>query len=240
MVNENKVLILKAAKEWFVSTLVKNHIINTKKLVDPREFNINPFLINYLANFLCGDNSPKSIARALVFPRILGSSINTSFGQNIQKFTSEVLNSFGSAISGIDLEFIDSNDGRKKYCQIKAGPNTINKDDVDTIHRHFDSLRNIARTNNLDVNLNDLVVGVLYGDNNDISSHYEKLESTHNYNIIVGADFWAKLTNDSDFYFDLIKVFSEAATTFNGSELIESTINELADTDEIKALSISN
>jgi hypothetical protein len=39
----------------------------------------------------------------------------------------------GSVVHGIDIEFIDAIDGRKKYCQLKSGPSTINKDDVVTI-----------------------------------------------------------------------------------------------------------
>ncbi|MEI3611152.1 PmeII family type II restriction endonuclease [Pseudogracilibacillus sp. SO30301A] len=60
----------------------------------------------------------------------------------------------------MDIEFIDKLDGRKKYCQIKADPNTINHDDVTTIKNHFNGIRNLARTNNLQIGLNDLIVGV--------------------------------------------------------------------------------
>ena len=31
-------------------------------------------------------------------------------------------------------------DGEKKYCQLKSGPDTINKDDVETIAGHFKSV----------------------------------------------------------------------------------------------------
>lgn len=75
----------------------------------------------YLANFLTGNSSPKSIAKALIYPRILGTSITTSFGTNIQKFTNDVLDAFGSTTPGIDIEFIDRIDGHKKYCQMKSG-----------------------------------------------------------------------------------------------------------------------
>lgn len=42
---------------------------------------------------------------------------------------------------------IDVFDGIRKYCQIKAGPNTINKDDVPVIKDHFRALINLGRTN---------------------------------------------------------------------------------------------
>src|SRR5699024_6782994 len=124
-----------------------SHIANTEKLVKLKEFNLNPFLDKYKASFLTGNADPKSIAKALVYPRVLGTSINTTFGNQLQKFCSNVLEGFSSTTSGIDIEFVDKIDGFYKYCQIKAGPNTINKDDVETIKDHFAGVRKLARTN---------------------------------------------------------------------------------------------
>src|SRR5699024_6610115 len=117
--------------------IAPSHIANTKKLKKLKDFDLNPFLHKYKASFLTGNDDPESIARALVYPRVLGQSINTTFGNKLQKFCSEVLEGFASTTSGIDIEYIDKLDGRRKYCQIKAGPNTINKDDVETIKGHF-------------------------------------------------------------------------------------------------------
>ena len=88
--------ILDLVQNWFRTVIVPNHIENTKKLIDPDIFNINPFLAPYLAGFLDGELTPDSVAKALLYPRILGTSITTSFGQNIQKFISDFFkNSFG-------------------------------------------------------------------------------------------------------------------------------------------------
>ncbi|MFV8314842.1 PmeII family type II restriction endonuclease [Aerococcus viridans] len=89
------------------------------------KFKINPFLMKYLANFFTGSMDNESLARVLVYPRVLGTSINTTFGTQMQYFVNEVLGSQGSLSSGIDIEFVDRIDGMKKYCQIKAGPETI-------------------------------------------------------------------------------------------------------------------
>jgi hypothetical protein len=89
----DKKMIQGKAQQWFLETIAENHIANTQKLADPNEFNINPFLISYLANFLTGNSSPESIAKALIYPRVLGTSIATSFGTNVQKFTTDVLSS---------------------------------------------------------------------------------------------------------------------------------------------------
>jgi len=232
-----KKLILEKAQQWFLSTIAENHVANTEKLANPNEFNINPFLTSYLANFLVGDSSPESIAKALIYPRVLGTSITTSFGTNIQKFSSEVLSSFGSTTQGIDIEFVDQVDGQKKFCQLKAGPNTINKDDVETIHHHFDAVIRLGRVNNLRLVGEDLIVGVLYGTHSDLSGHYLRLENQYHHPVVAGRDFWHRLTGDADFYQDLTTAIAEVAEEVDGKEVVDDTIQKLARTRTIINLS---
>ncbi len=229
--------ILEKAKEWFSNTIAVNHIANTKKLEKSSEFIINPFLAVYLANFLTGNSSALSIAKALIYPRILGTSITTSFGTNIQKFTSDVLDTFGSTTPGIDIEFIDQVDGQKKYCQLKAGPNTLNKDDVETIAGHFRSTIRLARTNNLRVNLNDMIVGVIYGESDDLSGHYIRITNQYHHPVHVGKDFWHRLTGDEEFYEKLITSIGSVAIEADYSQELEDVIRQLAEQDDVKKLS---
>lgn len=229
--------VLKNAQDWFKNTIAVNHIVNTKKLKNPKEFNINPFLSVYLANFLCGDSKPESIAKALIYPRVLGTSITTSFGQNMQNFTNNVLSSFGSTTSGIDIEFNDQVDGEKKYCQLKAGPNTINKDDVETIAGHFSSVISLGRTNNIKLSFDNLIVGVLYGENSDLSSHYKRITKQYHYPVVVGQEFWKRLTGDEDFYADIIKCIGEVAREADFAKELDDVVNNLAKTPDILELS---
>ena len=227
MNDEQRVLILKKAKEFFRDEIVEAHITTAcKKAGRLHNYNVNPFLYKYLANFLKGNDNPKSIAEALVLPRVLGSSINTSFGMRIQKLISELFEGFGSTTPGIDIEFIDAIDGRKKYCQLKSGPNTINHDDVETIFGHFKGTINIARTNNLDISISDLVVGVIYGNLSELSSHYKKIDEK--YPVVIGMDFWHHLTGKDDFYFDLINAVGEVALEVDGTKIIQETIEILS------------
>ena len=115
MDNIEKQKILANAKKFFKERIIDKHIVNTKKCEDLSNFNVNPFLHKYLAQYAFGDSSPQSMAKALIYPRILGTSINTSFGTNMQYFCNEVLSSYASTTSGIDIEFVDCIDGRKKY-----------------------------------------------------------------------------------------------------------------------------
>ncbi len=232
-----KDIILKKAQKWFKDSVAENHIKNTKKLKDASEFDINPFLAVYLSNFLTGKAEPEGIAKALVYPRALGTSITTSFGTNIQKFTNEVLSSFGSTTSGIDIEFIDQLNNNKIYCQLKSGPNTINKDDVETIAGHFKNVINLGRTNNLRITHDDMVVGIIYGDTASLNGHYKRITTDYHYPIYIGQDFWHRLTGDKDFYTDLIHAIGKVAAEADFTEELNEVIKELAKTSEVKQLS---
>ena len=98
MNNKDKQYILNKAKDFFKEVIVENHKKNTQKL-KLKDFNINPFLVKYLANYLTGSSNPEDIAKALVYPRVLGTSINTSFGTNLQKFCTTTLEGFSSTTS---------------------------------------------------------------------------------------------------------------------------------------------
>jgi len=227
MNEEQRLLLLEKAKDFFRTEIVEAHISTAcKKAGKLVNYNVNLFLFKYLANFLKGNDDPRSIAEALVLPRVLGSSINTSFGMRIQKLISELFESFGSTTPGIDIEFIDATDGRKKYCQLKSGPNTINHDDVETIFGHFKATINLARTNNLNIGINDMIVGVIYGEQNELSSHYKRI--SENFPVIIGKDFWYKLTGKEDFYFQLIDVVGEVALEVDGTKILDQTITALS------------
>src|SRR5438105_2595075 len=159
MDSKAKQLILSRARLWMKEELIPAHRDNTLKLVDLKEFSINPFLWTYLSFFLEGNKDYKSLARVLVYPRALGSSINTSFGQRAQRLIVRLFEgtAYGSGIKGIDIEFIDQVDGRRKYAQLKAGPNVVNRDDVETVDRGFNALKNKARLDGLALQTTDMM-----------------------------------------------------------------------------------
>lgn len=229
MTEKQKESIIAGGKEYFRQIIIPAHLKGLEQL-RLRDFNVNPFLINYLAAFLCGNTHPDSLAKALVYPRVLGTSINTSFGANIQFFIAGLkeITGSGSAIPGIDIEFVDALDGRKKWCQCKAGPQTINRDDIDTIFGHFKRFKGIARQNRLSVADDDLVVGVLYGDAQYLSANYKTIGTT--YPVLCGVAFWEHLTGDRQFYHRLTKAFGEVVEEehIDGSRLIDAKIKEIS------------
>ena len=168
------------------------------------------------------------MAKALVYPRILGTSLNTSFGQNIQIFISQLAEIAGcaSGIDGIDIEFVDALDGRKKYCQCKACPQTINTDDVDTILGHFKRRISKARLDRMALQMDDMIVGVLYGDR--ISANYKTIATT--YPVYCRVEFWEHLTGDKSFYYQFAKAFGEVVEEegIDGSALIMQKVSDIA------------
>ena len=229
--------ILIRFKEWFQDSLIESHRKNTEKLTDINEFNINPFLLYYLANYLEGNSTPTSLAKALVYPRVLGTSITTSFGSQMQTFITKVLGAYGSTTQGIDIEFIDQIDKRKKYCQLKSGPNAINQDDIKTIKDHFQGVKNLARTNNLHIDLGDLIFCLTYGEESEKNSFIKKLEK--DYTVYMGKEFWQRFTGDKYFYRDLILTAGEIAKEVNMKNIVDEVIEDLSKNIEkrFKALS---
>lgn len=229
MTEQEKQEILIKAKDHFREKVAARHIVNTIKCVKIKDFKINPFLHTYLAQYGFGDSTPESLAKALVYPRVLGTSINTSFGNFIQGFCNDVLESYASVVQGIDIEFVDALDGRKKYCQLKAGPNTINSKDVAPIIGEFNTIRNLARANRMtDFNpLHDCVICIIYGTRKELSGHYKAINKE--YPVFIGQEFWHRLTGDAEFYDELIAAFVEVASESNGVDLINSVVAELAD-----------
>lgn len=238
MKQAEKLELMDKFKEWFRHVLSEAHKRNTEKLQDPKEFQINPFIIYYLANYLEGNSDPKTLAKVLVYPRALGTSITTSFGA-LQRFISkDWFKAYGSAIPGIDIEFVDQIDGRRKYCQLKSGPNALNKDDIKTYVDHFKAIKNLARTNSLNLEYGDLVFALTYGERSEINAFIKGLEDQH-VRTLVGKEFWYALTGDIDFYKSLIKAAGEVAKEFNMKSLVESVIDKLSKRIEARFKEIS-
>ena len=49
------------------------------------------------------------------------------------------------------------------------------------------------------------------------------------YPVIVGAEFWYRLTGRTDFYTRITNAIGEVASEYDCSDLVESVIDELAD-----------
>jgi len=213
---------------YFEEKIFKNHIINAIKTHSKlKSYKINPIVVKYLSKILEDDFSPLGIAKALFYPRVLGTSINTSFGTRIQNMFVELKLAEGSLIKGMDIEFIDKVDGRKKWCQLKSGPNTINSEDVNPLLRKFKTVTNLARTNAMSMNNSDLILGVLYGEENQLSQHYKKIDEKHP--VIIGVEFWYRITGFPDFYNKLVVNLDKMILSLDTEQFFKKGYTELAE-----------
>lgn len=218
--------ILNTAVKFFKEKFVKSHIAKIQHLKHLKSFDYTAFYINYLSNFLTGNDSSKSLAKALIYPRILATSPSTIFGNVAQKFCSTLQGVLGSTTTGIDLEFIDQVDKRYKFVQIKLGVNTINSKDVNPMIEEFRKAKRLAIQNNRKTQDEDFAVGILFGSYESISNNYKNIEK--HFPVYVGKDFWFRLTGDEGFYNSLIIELGKLAKEANAKKKLEGAINLLA------------
>ncbi|MDO8638564.1 MAG: PmeII family type II restriction endonuclease [Candidatus Daviesbacteria bacterium] len=227
MDQELKKQILNTAVKFFKEKFVKSHVSKIQEVRHLKSFDYTAFYVDYLANFLTGNNSPKSLAKALIYPRILATSPSTIFGTVAQKFCSTLQGVLGSTTTGMDLEFIDQIDKRYKFAQIKLGMSTINSKDVAPMIEEFRKAKRLAMQNNRKVLDEDFMVGVLFGSYEGISQNYKNIEKQ--FPVYVGKDFWLRLTGDENFYNDLINELGKLAKQARAKKKLEEAVNTLAD-----------
>lgn len=219
--------LLQIITDYFEENILENHKKNVlKEHSKLKSYKINPIIVKYLSKVLEDGYTPIGIAKALYYPRVLGTSITTSFGTRIQRMFVELGLADGSLIPEMDIEFIDKIDNRKKWCQLKSGPNTINSGDVSPLLRKFSKVANLGRTNAMSLNNSDLILGVLYGSEEQLSQHYKKIDET--YPVIIGKEFWYRLTGFQDFYSKLVANLDEMILNMDSDNFFEKGYKELA------------
>lgn len=219
--------LLEIVTKYFKDKIFENHkTIASKTHSKLKSYKINPIVVKYLSKLLENDFTSIGIAKALYLPRVLGTSINTSFGTRIQSMFVELKLADGSLIKGMDIEFTDKVDGRKKWCQLKSGPNTINSEDVNPLIKKFTTVTNLARTNSMSLNNSDLILGVLYGDEQDLSQHYKAIDKQ--FPVIIGKEFWHRLTGFPNFYEKLVASLDTMILELDTENLLKDGYTALA------------
>lgn len=227
--------LLKNITEYFEHSIFEKHKKNVlKKHSKLNSYKINPITVKYLSKILENEFTPAGIAKALYYPRVLGTSITTTFGTGIQKMFVDLGLAEGSLIKGMDVEFIDKIDNRRKYCQLKSGPNTINSEDVGPLKKKFSTVANLSRTNAMNLNNSDLILGVLYGSEDQLSQHYRKIDET--YPVIIGVEFWHRLTGFPEFYDKLVSSLDTMINSIDSEDFFKIGYLELVTDIESSAL----
>ena len=223
--------LLVAIVEYFGENIFKQHMKTVlQKHSKIKNYKVNPIVVKYLSKVLNNNYTPEGVAKALYYPRVLGTSINTTFGTGIQKMFIVLNIAEPSYIKGMDIEFTDKLDGRKKWCQLKAGPNTINSEDVGPLISKFSSTIKLARTNNAQLSNNDFVVGVLYGEVKELSRHYNVINDLHP--VYIGREFWHRITGYPNFYNKLVLALQIVISNIDTDNFFIQGLNQL--TEEVR------
>ncbi|MDM7540008.1 PmeII family type II restriction endonuclease [Leuconostoc mesenteroides] len=220
--------LLERAQSFFEEKFMKNQKAAFKKLsLDKIKY--NPFLIRELASRISDTIDANSVAKALVYPRVLGTSANTAFGSNTQNMIVEIMGQdVVSNVSGMDIEYHSPVTGDYRWAQLKAGPNTINKNDIAPMENDFQKAQNLAKQNrNTRFTFNSPVCAILYGEHDQVSSVYKTMESNGKINILVGEEFWYDLTGYKDFYQQLIKSIKQASQSISLKPTIDEAVTRI-------------
>ncbi|WP_312365570.1 PmeII family type II restriction endonuclease, partial [Sphingobacterium sp.] len=166
-------------------------------------YSANPFLLPYLSKIIEGEYNQRGIAKALFLPRVLMSSITTSFGAHIKQIL--VNNNLAESRSNRSniISFIDQVTHQYTGCVIKAGPNTINSGDKSGIRTSLNGIQGVEHR----------VIGVIYGSENDLNQNYLRLQEE--YEIFIGVDFWYRITGYEDFYVNLGERLRDLSESLN-------------------------
>lgn len=228
--------IVKEFELWFKKEFLPHQEKLLRKWTKSQKHHINPYLVSYRSIAISGKKSAISIAESLLVISWLGVGLSTSFGTQFQSQLTKILRKvYGSTTSGIDVEYVDFFDKRKKYAQIKLGPDTINNDDVKTIEDKFKAIKNLAKTNSLKLQTDDLVVGVLYGSHAQLNANYKSLKSK-GYEVYVGNEFFEHVTGIGDLGSQLIDTAVKVSLSVNVHKKLRSAIADLAKDSDIKNL----
>lgn len=207
-----------------------------------KKFKINPFVLISTASGVFGEPTSKNMAKALLYPRVLGTSISTSFGDKMQALCTHYLGATGSAVEGMDIEFTDKTTNQRMVVQLKSGPNTINSGDVKPIIDHMNKAYRLYQQNREKV-IPNFAIGIVYGALEDVSQHYKNIMkagvgSQPEIPLLIGKDFWHRVTGDESFYAEMIMIFFKLFENENYSKDLDLDIKLLSK--EIEARYFTN
>lgn len=195
-------------------------------------FIVNPFILVTLSSGVFGESTSMNMAKSLLYPRVFGTSISTSFGDKMQRLCVQHLGARASAIPGMDIEFEDKKEEQTIIMQLKAGPNTINSGDVKPMVEEMVSAYRLLQQNKV-TQMPTFALGAIYGSLEEVSAHYKKIRDSgvgaqQSIPIYIGQDFWHRLTGNSNFYLEMLKIFISLFKEVNHASLLEENLQSLA------------
>lgn len=221
MTEEQKQSIIESGKDYFRRIIIPSHLKNLKTL-KLKDFNVNPFTLIYI------NVSPESLAKALVYPRVWEVCSKSASRDDIAPFVQNLLRAVDSEpVLDSMIEFDDAIDGRRKYCLFSHSTD-LDRKQMNCILTRFKHIMNEKSQGGLSFRMDDLIVGVLFGEPYELSDNYTTIQTC--YTVYCGTEFWERLTGDELFYHRLVKAFCEVLEDEHteNSALIRQMVKEIA------------
>lgn len=155
----------------------------------------NPFLLRLL-----GFETPREIAEFMVTQRTERGAV-TSYGTRIQAIA-KLITTRGTGVEGADI--CKEKNGCRYYIQVKAGPNTPDKDIVQQINT---LLSGATRRNHGSVAL----LGMTYGKRDRVSSIIRRYSQI---DWLIGKEFWEFISDDPMFVQTLFGIVQDVADNY--------------------------
>jgi hypothetical protein len=168
--------------------------------VDSTKIHLNPYLLRLLSL-----NSVQEIAEFVVSQR-LERSVVTSYGSRIQSIAKILADEGGTGVEGADICKVKN--GRRHYFQIKAGPNTPNKDITKMINT---LMAGATRRNHGSVAL----LGMTYGNRESVSSIIQRYSQI---DWLIGKEFWAFIGDSPSSAHQIFDLVTEVVTSIRAPE----------------------
>jgi hypothetical protein len=169
---------------------------NALREIDVNTLDFNPFLLR-----LMGFQTAREIAEFMVDQRT-ERSVVTSFGTRIQN-VAKVISERGTGVEGADI--CKEKNGRRYYIQMKAGPNTVNKDIASEINT---LLQSATRRNSGSVAL----LGMTYGRRDRVSSIIQKYSRI---DWLIGKEFWEFISDNPGFARELFDIVADISDHYS-------------------------
>ena len=185
-----------SAIAFLESNAFPRHVKNLKSL-SPNDLVLNHFSASYAAGTIGGvPLTANSLARALVIPRALGSSLSTIVSRQLRFFCGELPGVEVVGKHANQVNYTDRVDDTNRIGIFAGGPSNLNSPGRKTLEGKLTRLHaQIGRSAPAPV------VCVTHGEISNLNSSFKKLDPK--YAVFVGGDFWHRVTGDPNFYREL-------------------------------------
>lgn len=200
----NRIDFSRSARILYTEKVLKSFVDTQYEKVeniDLDDLNINVLLIKAL-----GFTTVEETIEFYIYQRITRSVVTSWGSKALEEIcmisgAEDISSSENVKVQGKKFDMKIEKNEKKHYVQLKSGPNTMNVGMVDSLNNMIDE---IEKKNSNAVGM----LGMAYGKESQISSQIKGNLNDFNKKAVIGEEFWEFLTDQDDYYADLIELIT--------------------------------